>query len=1265
MPLPLGPGVLGRAPASAKAVSATALATAAVLAASLTAGITSPAGAAPSPVSHRAQPGPPVVHRVTLVTGDVVRVTTSPSGEESVSLEPRPDGSVPQAAITQGNGHLLVVPTEAFGLLAAQRIDRDLFDVTSLIEEEYDDASSGSIPLLVDYGRGRAAASEARGASVTAAKRSLTVPMLGIAAFRADKDRARSFWDDLTADAADGTPDALADGAVRVDLDGRVETTLEDSVPQIHAPEAWAAGFDGTGTTVAVLDTGYDPTHPDLQGKVSDSSNFTTDAGVVDGNGHGTHVASTVAGTGAASDGLRKGVAPGADLIVGKVLTDGGWGDDSWVLAGMQWAVQQQADVVSMSLGGDADDGTSPLARAVDELSASSDSLFVVAAGNTGPEASTVTAPGSADAALTVGAVDRNDAMARFSSRGPRPVNGGLKPEVVAPGVDITAARAAGTGLGPAVGEYYTTISGTSMATPHVAGLAAILKQEHPSWSGERLKSAIANSTVPVAEATVFDAGTGRIDALRAVDTDVLAPATVHLGSYAWPYSDADPTRTSLSYTNTSDADVTLDLALAGQDGSSVRSGTMELTQDRLLVPAQGEASVGVTLDPAVGEPGSYSGVVTATRADDGRTVRTAVGYVLEPELYDVTVRVVPRSGTQKASHQVGLNSLGAPWSFDQRTFDAASGAVTASFRVPPGTYSTGVSSFGLAADGAREGILTYEPQFTVDQDRAIVLDENETGRFRYDVDRPVVDDNATLDVSWTGASGTTGFMLAGVHDRLYARPSAGLPGTTSLATNWQLAEPEGTITATGDKPVGARPLPAPGKPVAESSIPQIHGRYRIVDAGSAAGLRTRSMADAIAFVSGDCRDLTAAAAKLHDAGAVAMVAYAGAGETCAGTLPGESALPSLEVRPWQAAALLQKGGSARIETRTHPRYVYDLVHHFADEVPDGAVVDARGDSVAAVVEHYRGLGTTSDDGLLAMEQLVGWVPSRGGVANLGQLRLMPFPSTVTHYVSADAAWDRQVMVLDATYFGEYANLFAPRRNFGGGTTTRDTWFGGPVGSRVSPLQTVTNGAPPPVRENGWLYFSHGAFTDAAGHYSNSDLWTPEYSGRISIDGEEVYITDWSAFLNERVPDGDHDIVVETRAHRENRFWQLSKDIRTKWSFRSEQPTGDRSVLPMLGVDYRMELSGTNSAAKGNYRFEVAFSMPQGATSSPLTHRRLDVSWDHGQTWERATLKNCGKTACSVAVRNRVGATVSLRAEADDQLGRSVRQTIIDAYAVR
>src|SRR5262249_34377583 len=156
-------------------------------------------------------------------------------------------------------------------------------------------------------------------------------------------------------------------------------------VEQIHAPEAWAAGYDGTGTTVAVLDTGYDPTHPDLKGVVAGTANFSTNPTTTDGNGHGTHLASTIAGTGAASHGVHGGVAPGTKLLIGKVLDDTGSGEDSQVLAGMQWAVAQHADVISMSLGGDGPGQDSdPLSQAVDELSANSKSLFVIAAGNNG-----------------------------------------------------------------------------------------------------------------------------------------------------------------------------------------------------------------------------------------------------------------------------------------------------------------------------------------------------------------------------------------------------------------------------------------------------------------------------------------------------------------------------------------------------------------------------------------------------------------------------------------------------------------------------------------------------------------------------------------------------------------------------------------------------------------------------------------------------------------------------------------------------------------
>ena len=189
------------------------------------------------PAAPKAPVAAPKVETVTLVTGDVVQVSTGSDGRQAVTVRPRPDGSIPQAAINQVHDHLYVVPVEAFGLLAAHRLDRDLFDVTRLLDYAYDDASRGTLPVMVDYGRGPAAAAESRAASFAGAERTVTVPRLGVTAFHAEKTDARAFWADLTKGADDaGNPTALTDGAVRVDLDGKVEVALEDSVPQIHAP---------------------------------------------------------------------------------------------------------------------------------------------------------------------------------------------------------------------------------------------------------------------------------------------------------------------------------------------------------------------------------------------------------------------------------------------------------------------------------------------------------------------------------------------------------------------------------------------------------------------------------------------------------------------------------------------------------------------------------------------------------------------------------------------------------------------------------------------------------------------------------------------------------------------------------------------------------------------------------------------------------------------------------------------------------------------
>jgi hypothetical protein len=507
--------------------------------------------------------------------------------------------------------------------------------------------------------------------------------------------------------------------------------------------------------------------------------------------------------------------------------------------------------------------------------------------------------------------------------------------------------------------------------------------------------------------------------------------------------------------------------------------------------------------------------------------------------------------------------------------------------------------------------------------------------------------------------------LFYGAVDRLYGRPSAGLGGSVTVAANWLLSQPEGLLTPAGRKPVALRPVPATGATPASTPVPEIDGRFRIVDAGSAASPRTSSLKGAVAVVSGTCTDLTGTAQTLADAGAAAMVAYAAAGHECAGTIDGPVALPTLQAKPWDARTLLAlRAGRAELATHSSPAYMYDLVHFWDDGVPNGGTVRGTGKSVASLVEHYRGMGTTSADGLQAVEELVGWIPERGGVANIGLNRAVPFPTTVTHYVSTGAVWERTVAIQDAQYGGEYGRLYAPRRTYAGGSTTHDTWFGGPIGSRVSPLTSVTNGSPPPTRESNDLYLSMGALTDAAGHLANSDIFSSEYNGKIYVDDVLEHDIFASVFMNVAIPAGDHDIRVVTDIQRKNLFWQLSTGITTEWTFESDQPQDFLQVLPMLGIDYVMPLSSTNTAPAGRFDFTVRFSMPDTVEMLPIVKRSIDVSWDGGQTWSPATTR-CGDTSCKVQVRNQAGGHASLRVSATDTAGRTVTQEITDAYAVR
>ncbi len=305
------------------------------------------------------------------------------------------------------------------------------------------------------------------------------------------------------------------EGVEQVWPDLPVHTCLNVSVPKIEAPKVWALGIKGDGIKVAIVDTGIDDTHPDFSGRIVATKSF-VGSSARDDNGHGTHVAGIAAGTGAKSGGKYVGVAPAASLYIAKVLDAGGGGSMSGVMAGIEWAVlEQKVQVINLSLGGAGPcDGTDALSTMCDEAVQQAGVVMCVAAGNSGPAAKTVGSPGCARFVITVGAVDDNDRMASFSSRGPT-ADGRVKPDLVYPGVNIVAPRAAGTTMGTVVEEGYVSASGTSMATPHSTGVAALMLQANPELTAEQVKTLMMAGVINIG-ALPNEQGAGRGDAYRA-----------------------------------------------------------------------------------------------------------------------------------------------------------------------------------------------------------------------------------------------------------------------------------------------------------------------------------------------------------------------------------------------------------------------------------------------------------------------------------------------------------------------------------------------------------------------------------------------------------------------------------------------------------------------------------------------------------------------------------------------------------------------------
>ncbi|ONI70130.1 serine protease [Kribbella sp. ALI-6-A] len=1199
------------------------------LAAALTGG-SAAASPAPSAASSPTAVPSTTPRTVTLITGDKVEVTTGADGKPQYRVT-GPDGRLADHDVHVDGQDTFVYPRSAARFLAAELLDENLFNVTRLLADGYGD----ELPLIVTYTDAATWSRSQRVPSGARKQRSLT----SIQGAALSTDQPAAFWQSLTAGTTARSTGAatLAGGIEKVWLDGKFVVDLADSTAQIGAPEVWRGGNTGAGVDVAVLDTGIDQQHPDLDDRVAAATSFVPDEEVTDRHGHGTHVASTIAGTGEASGGTERGVAPGARLHVGKVLNNEGGGQESWIIAGMEWAARdQRAKVVSMSLGGGPTDGSDPISQSLNELSAETGALFTVAAGNAGPGYYTASAPGIADAALTVGAVDGADKLAEFSSWGPRVGDGGLKPDITAPGVDILAARSQHA---PEGSGAYQLMSGTSMATPHVAGAVALLAAQHPDWTGQQLKEAIVSTAKPTPDYIPYQGGNGRLDVATASRSTVRATASVYSGYHPWPVQPNESVERTVTYTNDGDQAVELDLSTQVKDAPT---GLFALSSPKVTVPAHGTAQVKVTVavnDVPVDK--QLSGHLVATNSA-GVRLSTVIGVGREGERYQLTLNAKDRSGRPLAGDAIliGRGSYG----------QFVVGEEGAELRLPPGDYTTWLTTDVEGANGPSSkgmAVLTLV-DIHLDRDKTATYDARQArrltatapqattlGEVRANVYRDFGRDFSVGSSRWPDPS----------YDSVWVLPTGKVTdGDFVAGARWRLEQPALTMassTRTFDDMLvrrAAKPLPEGRQQLdavfVEQGIADRTGSHR----GKAVVVRR---SDTVSL-----EDQASAAAA---AGAkVLVVVNDGPGKL----EPWTDSIYAPNPPPITIATLTHDEGeqligqlaagrrTLTVTSNPEPDYRYDL-SRFWDHVPAVPAYRPGVRELARVDVAFRNF--RPDFGLENRYDV--WNTDWESAMNTSGT---PVQGDRTDWVTAGVPYQAK-----AEISGEVQQTESGWRSYQGGSQSRLQWFGPVQRPRLTKgLSPVRDGEGITAASPGWgdggdhvgTAFGNWDITQQLSLYQGDTLVGQEQRDQLSVSGLKP----------ERLP---YRLVADnTRGTYPHPY---STATRTEWGFSS---AATDTVMSLIQLDYAVD---TDAAGRAGRRSELTVTPRWSETNSTtgIAKPTLEISYD-GKTWRSVSLRQTRDGWTTRLDAPRGAAFVSLRARAGGS-GATVDQRIDRAFGLK
>lgn len=1216
---------------------------------------------------------------MTLITGDRVRYAGSGSALKVMATLPAQSHPHTLFITTRQNGDTFVVPLDAWHGVRIGSIDRNLFDITLLDRDHYDDAHTAMVHVIVTSDSSRPPALRM---SPAARATTSALPLVGAQSVRVAKTRTAALWSSLTRPVAHRAHTVTTKPGTRLWLDGLVHATDDVSTPLIGAPQAWKAGYTGRGVRVAVLDTGIDAAHPDLTGKVVSAMNFSDSPSIDDHAGHGTHVASIITGSGAASGGLYRGVAPDVRLLDGKVLDDAGSGDDAAVLAGMNWAIAQHAKIVNMSLGGSVSDGTDVLSLAVDRLSLSSGTLFVIAAGNEGASG-TVESPGAATEALTVASTTTSDSLSTFSSQGPRLGDYGAKPDVAAPGSGIVGARVPGTFPSQAVDADYVRLSGTSMATPHVAGAAAILAQEHPSWTGQQLKTALMGSARAIPGLGAFQDGAGRVDVAAAVQATVEPiTAAISFGEHTTDADAAVVTR-SVRYANdgTSPVQLQLKLDIDTANGSPAAPGVFSLANSVVTVPPHGTAEATITLHPAGAAPAGFDGRLVAIAP--GVSIHTPVSAELHQPTHTVEVKISNPLG-QLVSSESAFAVLQDVQT--GRTFDLPNPDGDMRADIPGGDYRViGAAAYGDQPVNPETAVEFVRGPITVAGDLTIAVNTGDARPVDVTVDRPGArpGDLAAQFAILSNVTGTTDSSSVGAvsnfSDITVSAPQA-VPGVRyAYLAAW--TRPSYSVDVPGSPPFHADAsiicnIQAGWQGDITAPVVDIH---EDVDPGHLPDVKGKIVLESPDFVDGQQvgtppsdDELTTLAHALHDRGAQLVIAYDYFATT--DVIPVLQMFNPNDIAEMRAA-LASGTGEAHVVGRPSSPYVYNLYRTTTDALPDGFTWHVHTADLARVNQTMReplSAPHFSDD-------IVQMTDPQTGVSG-GTDVMAVLPLRRVQYYTPGVEWGTITGVGNSgdPNMGEPADEIRPLTSFRVGQPVNEAWGTAPFTAALPAFwNTNDDGQHMPwvYRDSNKIVASIPTMTSANPNHillDNSLAFTGETSdaGTTTLyrGSRLVDASDEPGVGQFVVPQatGTYRLVVD--ASRGDAGWFLAPHVHAEWTFDTAAGTGSSpTALPLLSpwFDLPLDLSDRASASAPLHG-SVTLTRQLGSGDAQIQSVHVGVSFDEGAHWLGVTTTgNANNTYALTFPAPPAGAGFAdLRITAKDASGSGLAETIHHAYGL-